>query len=401
MSSQLQSDARNSNEALPRWLVILLATSIGVIAANLYYAQPLISLISRSLGIAAESAGLVVTLTQLGYGLGVLCLVPLGDIVESRRLIVTMIGVALIGLLGLAYVTTPIPYFIAAFATGVGSAGVQVIVPYAAHFATDARRGQIIGSMTSGLMLGIMLSRPIASLLSDLISWHAVFVLSAFMMLIIATLLIVLLPPKNPAKKDLRYFSLLRSMLMLFVTRPLLRRRAIYQAFLFGSFCFFWTATPLLLGGSLFGFSQSLIAVFALVGVSGAVSAPFAGRAADRGWVRPATFFAIVISCFSFLITHIFELGTRASLITLVVGAVLLDAGITANLVLGQRVIFELGTEFRSRFNALYIATIFIGGGTGSMLGAWAYAHGGWPFASWIGMLMPVSALIFFFTEKK
>ena len=399
MTSQLHSDSPNSNEALPRWLVILLATSIGVIAANLYYAQPLVALISRSLGIAAESAGLVVTLTQLGYGLGVLCLVPLGDIVESRRLIVTMIGVALLGLLGLAYVTTPIPYFIAAFSTGVGSAGVQVIVPYAAHFASDSRRGQVIGAMTSGLMLGIMLSRPIASLLSDLISWHAVFVLSACMMLIIAVLLVILLPPKKPARNDLHYFSLLKSMLMLFVTKPLLRRRALYQAFLFGSFCFFWTATPLLLGGPAFKFSQSFIAIFALVGVSGAISAPFAGKAADRGWVRPATFIAIVISCLSFLMTHIFELGTKLSLITLILGAILLDAGITANLVLGQRVIFELGAEFRSRFNALYIATIFIGGGTGSMLGAWSYARGGWPFASWVGMMMPIAALLFFFTE--
>ena len=390
-----------NTKSLPRWLVILLAASISVIAANLYYAQPLVALISHSLGIAPEAAGLVVTLTQMGYGLGVLCLVPLGDLIESRKLIVTMIGVATLGLLGLAFASSPLPYFVAAFATGLGSASVQVIMPYSAHFASDAKRGEVIGSLTSGLMLGIMLSRPIASLMSDLLSWHAVFVLSAVMMCIVATTLIILLPARKPTGSNLNYFSLLRSMLLLFTTKPLLRRRAVYQACLFGAFCFFWTATPLLLGGPTFGFSQSQIAVFALVGVSGAVSAPFAGKAADRGWVWPATFVSLLIGSLSFLLTHIFQLGTTGSLITLVFGAILLDAGVTANLVLGQRVIFELGAEYRSRFNALYIATIFIGGGAGSLLGGWSYARGGWPLASWVGFVMPLTALFFFFTEKK
>jgi predicted MFS family arabinose efflux permease len=384
---------------LPKWLIILLATSIGVIAANLYYAQPLVALISRSLGIPAEAAGLVVTLTQLGYGIGVLGLVPLGDMIETRSLVVTMIAFAICGLLGLAFATHPTPYFIAAFATGLGSAGVQVIVPYAAHFASDAKRGQVIGMMTSGLMLGIMLSRPIASLVSDLLSWHAVFVLSASLMLVIAVALFYLMPPKNVVRDDLRYFSLLGSMLSLYVTKPLLRRRAIYQAFIFGSFCYFWTAAPLLLGGPAFGFSQTKIAIFALVGITGAVSAPFAGRAADRGWVAPATLFALLISMAAFLITVIFTMGSVASLATLVVGAILLDAGVTANLVLGQRVIFELGASFRSRLNALYIATIFIGGATGSTLGSWAFAKGGWELTAWVGTAMPLAAPLFFSTE--
>jgi len=384
---------------LPRWLVIALATSVGVIAANLYYAQPLVALISKSIGLSPEVAGLCVTFTQIGYGLGVLCLVPLGDILESRKLILTMIGIAIFGILGLAFVTSAIPYFICAFATGVGSAGVQVIVPYAAHFSTEENRGRVIGSITSGLMMGIMLSRPVASFLSDLFSWHAVFVLSAVLMIGIGSLLLALMPKKDPTVRDLHYFSLLRSMLSLFITQPLLRRRAFYQACIFGAFCFYWTATPLLLGGDLFHLSQTMIAIFALVGFAGAVVAPFAGHAADRGWVPQATLASIIGVAGAFLMTKFFALGSIPSLISLGLGAIVLDAGTSANLILGQRSIFALNAEYRSRLNALYIATIFVGGGIGSAIGAWAYAHGGWPFASWIGLSLPTAALLVFLTE--
>lgn len=145
-----------------RRLVFLLATAVGVTAANLYYAQPLVALISRSLGLAPSAAGLVVTLTQIGYGLGVLLVVPLGDIVENRRLILTQIGLTVLGLLGLAFATEVIPYFIAAFATGLGASCVQMIVPYSAHLVPEKSRGRMVGSMMSGLMVGIMLSRPVA-----------------------------------------------------------------------------------------------------------------------------------------------------------------------------------------------------------------------------------------------
>lgn len=392
----MSSPSTGHDSQLPRWLVLLLATAIGAIAANLYYAQPLVAVISRAVGLQPEAAGLVVTLTQIGYGAGVLTLVPLGDIVESRKLVATMVGVSALGLLGLAFAVKPLPYFAAAIATGLGTASVQALVPYASHFASDARRGQVIGTLSSGLMLGIMLSRPVASLLTDLFSWQAVFVLSAAVMAAISATLLLLLPPNRPSGSRLGYGGLLRSMAVLFATQPLLRQRAAYQALLFGTFCLFWTASPLLLAGPEFGFSQSRIALFALVGVSGVVVAPLAGRAADRGWVRPATAVAMTVSILALLITRLFPAGSTASLAALVAGAVLLDAGITANLVLGQRTIFELGAEVRSRLNALYIATIFVGGGAGSALGAYAFARGGWNAVSWVGIAMPTLALLLF-----
>ncbi|WPU66731.1 MFS transporter [Peredibacter starrii] len=391
----------NSTNSLSKSMVLVLATAVGVIVANNYYAQPLISMISKALGLAPELAGLVVTLTQAGYGIGVLLIVPLGDIYESRKLTLIMIGVGIVSLLGLAFATSVVPYFLAAFATGVGASTVQILVPLAASMVPETKRGQVIGNLMSGLMVGIMLSRPTASVLSDLFHWHAVFVLSAILMALIGLLLYKVLPEKQPTNPDLKYSQLLKSMYELFKTTPVLRYRAFYQACLFGAFCLFWTASPLLLLGPEFKLSQSAVALFALVGVAGAVSAPFAGKAADKGWTKAATYVAMISCSLSFLVSHFFPAGSFVALMSLVFAAILLDAGVTANLVLGQRAVFELPAEFRSRLNGLYIALIFIGGATGSALGAWAYARGGWELTSWVGFAMPVVALLTYITEKK
>ena len=383
-----------------RNLVLLLASAIAVIVANLYYAQPLVSLISQSIGLAPELAGLVVTLTQMGYGIGVLFIVPLGDIVETRRLLLSTLCLAVLGLIGLAYVTHPVPYFIAAFATGLGTCAVQIIMPYAAHFASDERRGQVVGAMTSGLMIGIMMSRPVASLLTEWFGWHAVFVLGAIMVTLIAIVIYRVLPARPPVNSNLRYKDLIRSMGRLFIGVEILRRRAIYQAFLFGTFCLFWTASPMLLLGPDFRMSQTAVALFALVGVSGAVAAPFAGRAADRGHSRRATMISMLACMIAFLFSNVFNTGSLTALLALVISAIVLDAGITANLVLGQRAIFSLESGLRSRLNGLYIATIFIGGATGSALGAWAFAAGGWRLTTWVGFALPACAFAYFLTEK-
>lgn len=391
----------DSSNTLSRKMILVLAAAVGIIVANNYYAQPLVGLISKSLGLAPELAGLIVTLTQAGYGIGVLLVVPLGDIIDSRKLALTMIGVTIISLLGLAFSTSLAPYFLAAFATGVGASTVQILVPLAASMSPQIKQGQVVGTLMSGLMVGIMLARPTASILTDLFSWHAVFVLSAVLMFLIGIVLYKLLPSKKPDDAGLKYTALLASMVELYIATPILRRRAIYQAFLFAAFCLFWTASPLLLAGPEFHLSQTSIALFALVGVAGAVSAPYAGKAADKGWSRPATYIALISSALSFFISHFFAPGSLAALMALVVSAILLDAGVTANLVLGQRAVFTLPAEFRSRLNGLYIATIFIGGASGSALGAWAYARGGWELTSWVGFAMPMAALLFYMTEKK
>lgn len=384
---------------MSKGLILLLGTAVGLIVANLYYAQPLVSLIAVSLEIKPAVAGLVVMLTQIGYGLGVLFLVPMGDILENKKLIFSLIGLLILSLLALAFANHRVPYFLAAFVLGLGASAIQIIVPYAAHLTPEANRGRVVGSLMSGLMLGIMLSRPVASFLTDLFSWHAVFLISAGMMVILSLVLVRFLPPRKPASLGISYFDLLGSMIQLFLRTPILRRRGLYQAFMFGAFSLFWTTTPLLLSSPVYGLSQSQIALFALAGVAGAVVAPLAGRAADLGFSRIATAGAMLMAMISFLLTHLFAQGSMLALIFLIIAAVLLDAGITANLVLGQRAIFALRAKYRSRLNGLYVATIFVGGALGSFFGAWAYANGGWWLTSWVGFAMPAMALVSFATE--
>lgn len=391
--------AEPEDQSVSPWLTLLLAVGCGLTAANIYYAQPLAGPISAALGLTAEAAGLIVTLTQIGYGLGLLLIVPLGDLVENRRLTLVLLGVAALALVGAGMSTHPLPFLLSAVCIGVGTVAVQVLVPYAAHLAPEAVRGRVVGNVMSGLMLGIMLARPVSSFITQITSWHVVFYISAAAMLLLAVVLAWTLPPRMPAGR-LRYGALLASMVQLARTTPVLRRPALYHAGLFAAFSLFWTTTPLLLAGPEFQLSQGGIALFALAGVAGAIAAPIAGRVADRGWSRPATAMAMLAVAVGFLMTHIAAPGSSWALGLLVTAAIVLDFGVSANMTLGQRAIFGLGAEFRARLNGLYMTTFFIGGAIGSALGGWAYAQGGWALASWIGFALPVLALAYFATER-
>jgi predicted MFS family arabinose efflux permease len=378
----------------PVWLSLLLATACGLIAANVYYSQPLVGPISLDLGLPRAEAGLIVTVNQIGYVLGLLFLVPIGDLVENRRLVLTLLGLCILALI-LAAVAREASVFLAASSLiGIGAVGVQVLVPYAAHLSPVAIRGRVVGNVMSGLMLGIMLSRPAASLVTHLFGWHAVFVGSALLMILLAVVLRVALPRRVP-EGGMSYGALATSMWELVRTVPVLRRRALYQACLFGAFSVFWTTVPILLAGPAFNLNQAGIAAFGFAGAAGAIAAPIAGRIADRGWTPAASVLAMLAVVCAFLLTHFAPLGARGSLALLVVAAIVLDFGCTANLVLGQRALFVLGGELRSRLNGLYMATFFLGGALGSGVGAWLYSVGGWTFASAFGGALPLVALAY------
>jgi predicted MFS family arabinose efflux permease len=247
-------------------------------------------------------------------------------------------------------------------------------------------------------MFGIMLARPLSSVIAHFSSWRVVFALGALAM---AGLIVVLrrsLPRRVPVS-DLGYGQLLASMAHLVTTTPLLRRRGFYQACLFGAFSVFWTTIPLLLT-SVYHLSQAGIAVFALFGVASTIAAPLAGRAADRGWIKPATAFAMLLVAAGFAIAHIANIGHILGLVILVIAANTLDFGVSTGLVLGQRVIFSLPAEHRSRLNGLFLTAIFTGGAVGSAAGGWAFAHGGWALVSWVGLAFPVAALAWFAKER-
>lgn len=385
---------------MPAWLMLLLATACGLIVANLYYAQPVIGLISSALGLSPSAAGLIVTLSQIGYGAGLLLLVPLGDLLENRQLVVCLLVLEMIALAFSAWVTQPGTFLGLALLVGFTSVSVQVLVPYASHLAPPEARGQVVGNVMSGLMLGIMLARPFSSFVTHLWSWQAVYGLSAAMMGLLALLLQRVLPRRQPVA-GVRYGVLLRSLGPLFAAYPVLRRRAFYQAGMFGAFSLFWTAVPLWLASPAFGLSQKGIGLFALAGVAGAVASPIAGRVADRGWSRLATVVCMAMVLLALGLSCLVTPGSPMALGGLVTAAVMLDFGVSGNLVLGQRAVFGLGVAVRSRVNGLYMAIFFVGGAIGSALAGWSYAHWGWLGTALIGMALPLAALLYFATEAR
>lgn len=383
---------------IPYWVTLLLAVACGVIVANLYYAQPLVGPISIATHLPLASAGLIVTLTQIGYVTGLLFIVPLSDLFENRRLVVTTLAIVVCALLAAALADNGSIFLIAAAFIGLGSVATQILVPYAAHLAAEERRGQVVGNVMSGLLLGIMLARPIASFVADFWGWQAVFLLSAAITALLAGLLVFILPERAPVP-TLTYSALLGSLWFLFTTKALLRRRAYYQACLFGAFSLFWTIIPLWLADH-FHLSQQGIALFALAGVSGAIAAPVAGRLADKGWTKRLTGLAIILAILSFPVTLVFADACKLSLALTVLAAIILDMAVSGNLVLSQRVIYSLGNEIRGRVNGIFMAIFFVGGAIGSALGGWAYAYGSWMLASILGMSMPLGALFYYLSKK-
>ncbi len=377
-------------------LTFVLAVSAGAIVANIYYAQPLDGLIGAALHLPPWGVGLVMTLMQIGYGLGLVFLVPLGDLVENRRLIVAILLLNGAALLGLSLTSTISTFFVFALLVGITSATVQIIIPFSAHLAPARQRGQVVGNVMSGLLMGIMLSRPTASFLAHYGNWRLVFGLSGGLMFALALVLSFALPT-FPRRSELTYGKILRSLGPLLVNVPELRRRGGYQAALFGAFSLFWTAVPLFLAGSTFSLTQQGIGLFALVGTAGAFIAPLAGRIADRGWSRPATGCAMIMVLLSFGLVAIG--GAIGSMIVLVIGAVILDAGVALNLVLSQRTIYSLAADIRARLNGLFIALFFVGGAFGSALASFAYALGGWPATCLAGAGFAALALCAYATE--
>jgi len=397
-SRPMDTAANTQQQDIAGWMITLLAAACGIIVANLYYAQPLIGPIAAATGISLGAAGFIVTLAQIGYGLGLLFIVPAGDLLENRKLVVSLMAFSCLALIAAACAQSASQFFAAAFVIGVSSVGAQVLVPYAAHMSQPQTRGRAVGNVMSGLLMGILLARPLASLVADLFGWHAIFGLSALAIAVMALVLLRYLPVRHPPA-GMRYGALLSSMWQLVRDTPVLRRRSLYHAMIFAAFSLFWTASPLFLAGPMFNLSQRGIALFAFAGVIGVIAAPLAGRVADRGWSRPATGVAMLSAALAFLLTHFWSGGRDSSLAALLVSAILLDFGVSANLVLSQRAIYALGGEIRSRLNGLFMATFFVGGAAGSALGAWIYAYGGWGATSLLGFAFPAVALLYYFTE--
>lgn len=372
-------------------MVTLFAFCCGAIVANLYYAQPIIDLIAPDIGLSPTAASLTVSLTQIGYAIGLFFIVPLADLVENRRLLIatTLLSVACLGIA--TVVRDPFVFLVVSLLIGFASVSVQILVPLAAHFAPDASRGRIVGNVMGGLMLGILLSRPFSSFVADHFGWHAVFGTATVFMIAISVLFAWLMPRRQPDHRA-TYASLLRSLGTLVARLPPLRRRSFYQGCMFASFSLFWTAAPLELTQH-YGYSQSQIAVFALIGALGAIAAPVAGRMADAGYTRSGTLAALIFAAAGYWpVALVPSLGVVGMIFT----GVLLDFCVQMNMVLGQREVYALDAASRGRLNALYMTSVFIGGALGSLIASPLYAHSGWRGVVVAGSVFPLLALLRF-----
>ncbi|MBR1218051.1 MFS transporter [Bradyrhizobium sp. U87765 SZCCT0131] len=387
-------------ESLSAGMQWLLGTACGLLVASLYYAQPLTGLIGPALGMPPGAVGLLVTLPLAGYGVGLLLVVPLGDLVENRRLVLALVALEAGALALVSQLSNAQAFLSASFMVGLAASAVQVLVPYVTYLAPEAIRGRAVGRVVSGVMLGIMLARPVSSMVAHLWSWRTIFGISSAAMLILFAMLRMFLPPRAPAP-GLSYRALLLSLGDIFIHTEVLRRRAFYHACMFGAFSVFWTAVPLWLSGPRFGLSQSGIAWVAFAGVAGAIAPPFAGHMADRGFSRLGTICAMLLASTAFLLSDL-ALATPAPLgLGLIVAAAIgLDFAVSANLVFCQRAIYALDVERRSRINGLFMASFFAGGAVSSAVSGWCYSRWGWPGVSALGVAMPILALCYLAGER-
>ncbi|MGH8416279.1 MAG: MFS transporter [Pseudomonas sp.] len=385
----------NPVATMTKGLAILFAFCCGAIVANIYYAQPIIGLIAPDIGLSSTLASFIVSLTQIGYALGLFFLVPLGDLLENRRLMMITTAVAILSLLSAAFAQTPNLFLLASLLVGFSSVAVQILIPLAAHLAPEETRGRVVGSIMGGLLLGILLARPASSLIADHFGWRAVFGTAAVMMLLISVVLATTIPKHQPAH-NASYGQLLKSLWTLLRKQPVLRQRAFYQACMFATFSLFWTAVPLELARN-HGLSQSQIALFALVGAIGAIAAPIAGRLADAGHTRVASLCAMLFGALSFLPSLI---QPAYAVIGMAVTGVVLDFCVQMNMVVGQRAVYALDAKSRSRLNALYMTSIFLGGAIGSVIASALYDHGGWTWIVVVGSAFPLLALLVFLKNR-
>lgn len=383
---------------MPRRLVFIFALACGVIVANLYYAQPLLDAIAREFAVGTATAGLLVTLTQLGYAAGLLFVVPLGDRHDRRRLIVTVLGGTTVALLAAMVAPSIAALALAGVVIGLTSVVAQLLVPFAATLAGDAERGRVVGQVMSGLLLGILLARVFAGILGQLVGWRAVYGIAAALMVAMLALLWRELPtvPPAPEARRGRYLGLLRSVGTLVREEPTLRRRMAYGALVFAAFSALWTSLAFLLARPPYNYGQATIGAFGLFGAAGVLCASFAGRLADRGLTRPATggFLLTILGSFGLL-----ALGEQ-HLLPLIVGIVIIDLGAQGVQVSNQSVIYRLRPEARSRLNTAYMTSYFVGGAVGSATAATAFAGGGWPAVCLLGAGYIVGALALWLTER-
>jgi predicted MFS family arabinose efflux permease len=371
-----------------RGLTFLFAVAAGTAVGNLYWAQPLLDLIADDLHASHAVAGWLITATQLGYAAGILLFVPLGDVVDRRRLIPAMMFCSAAALV-LCALSPSIGVLLAAVTVlGLTTVAGQILTPLAGDLADEAHRGRTVGTVASGILTGILTSRTISGLVADFAGWRTIYVAAAVLTVVMAVLLYRAIPPLAP-KARLAYPALIASVFRAVARERTVRWTLVLAAIGFAVFTLFWTALTFLLSGPPFTFPVSVIGLFGLAGLAGAAAAQRAGHLHDRGWSRPATGIGWALVLAAFVLA---EVG-RNSVVLIVVAVVVLDVAVQGVAILNQTRLFALSHEARSRLNTAYVSGLFLGGAAGSAAATVLWSLGGWTAVTVTGMALSALAL--------
>ena len=375
-------------------LVYVMAVATGVAVANLYYAQPLLHTLAQNFGTSEGTTGLIITMTQLGYVIGLGLIVPLGDLFERRRLITVVSAGTAVALAGAAVSPGIGSFLLACLAIGLTSVVAQVLVPFAATLAANEQRGSVIGRVMTGLLLGILLARTVSGFIADAFGWRVVFGLATICM-IVQTAVLWRMLPQSQGETRMSYSALIGSVIQLFRDEPLLRRRIVYGSLGFAAFSVFWTALAFLLARPPYGYNDSTIGLFGLIGAAGALSASFAGHIHDRGGTRMGTGILIGLVVLAFAIMGVFSTHLTA----IIVGVILLDIGQQGTHILNQSIIYTLNPKARSRITTAYMTCFFFGGVIGSASSGYMFELSGWPGVALLGGTFGGISFLYWLTE--
>ncbi|QIX62368.1 MFS transporter [Hymenobacter lutimineralis] len=370
-------------------LVWLMAVTCGLVVANIYYNQPLLAEIARDFRLTESRASLVATTTQVGYTLGLLFVVPLGDKRERKSLILGLLLCAAVCMAGAAFAPTFLMLVGTSLLIGLFSAVPQLLIPMAASLASEEERGRVVGRIMSGLLIGVLLSRTISGYVGAHFGWRSMFWVGAAVMVVLTAVLARMLPRNQPHFPG-SYGSLLRSLGTLIGDLPVLRRSALVGLCLFAGFSAFWTTLVFFLESPAYRYGSEVAGLFGLIGASGAFAASFAGKSADR----KGPDYALNLGVLLFMGAYVVLAFGGQYLGVLVLGVLVLDVGQQMAHISNQARIFSLLPEARSRLNTVYMTACFIGASLGSFLGGQAWAHFHWWGVCGLGLAFVAAAYL-------
>lgn len=374
---------------LSRGLVLLMACAAGLVVANLYYAQPLLDLLASVFHVGAATIGLVVTMTQVGYALGLAFLVPLVDIVERRGLVVWFTLASAVTLAGAGAAPSVGVLLAASLAVGFTSVVPQMLVPFAATLAAPEERGRVVGAVMSGLLAGILLGRTVSGFLAAAAGWRTPFFVGAVLVAALAVVLRVGLPRSRPELRA-SYGAALRSLPAIARRYATLRSASLTGALAFATFSLFWTTLAFHVAGPPFHYGSAAVGMFGLLGLGGTLVASIAGRLSDRRGARPVLLGGVILALAGFVA---FALGGE-TLWGMILGVLLLDMGVQGTHVANQTRIFALSDTERGRIGAVYMVTYFAGAALGSIVGVLAWQRWRWEGVTSAGLALLVLALL-------